>query len=345
MNREYRKGMKVAMLISFLGLSACTTIPKEHFDAYQQSFSQVRATTEDMLMEAHARAEAWSEHPANKTPVVERTQKLLAWQSALRDRQAALDTVDRYNTVLVRLAAGEDPAAMEGSLNGIAEGLSSFGSSSFSSKVTSTVPYFGVASQLLAAIETEARRAEFKRVVAEAQKPMAEIIQILINDAKSLETIFVLQLELERSPLEGRADDIHFRFIGFANKFHAAPNQEIATLFQKHNELRLSLDIEPKPTAKSHVPGSATADASDLELLELIIDEEREVVAAVNALSARIEAQKKITRAYIDSLKALNGFFAAMNIDLKQGRWQAALEFIRKGREYRQAYLEIREGV
>jgi len=342
---EYRKGVMVALLISVFGLSACTTIPTEHFDAYQQSFAQVKVTTEDMLLEANARAEAWAEYPGNKMSVVERTRKLLAWQAALKDRQTALDTVDQYNTALIRLAAGEDPAAIEGSLNGIADGLNSFASSSFSSSIASSVPYFGVAAKLLAAVETDARHGEFKLLVAEAQVPMVEILQILIDDAPDLETIFVAQLELERNPLEALADDIHFRFSGFANTFKEPTGQQISKLFDAHNALRISLDIDPRPTAGAHRPGAVDASAADLQVLALIIDEERAIIARVNALSTRIAAQKNITTAYVASLKALQGFFVAMNTDLKQGKRQAALEFVRQGLEYRQAVLEIREGV
>jgi hypothetical protein len=337
------------MLISVFGLGACTTIPKENFDDYRQSFAQVKISTEDMILEAHARAEAWVEHPGNTMPVVERTHKLLVWQTALKDRQAALDTVDRYNTVLVRLAAGEDPADIEGSLIGIAEGLDSFASSSFSSSIASSVPYFGVAAKLLAAIEEEANREEFKRLVAAAQMPIAEIIRILIADAPDLEIIFVTQLLLERSPLEAQADKIHFRFTGFANTFKPSPEEAtskpLEELFEKHNALRISLDIDPRPTASAHNPGTTGASASDLEVLALIIDEEREVIARVNALSARIEAQKNLTATYVASLNAMTGFFVAMNTDLKQGKRQAALEFARRGLEYRQAILELREGV
>lgn len=335
--------MIVAVLATVTWLVACTTIPKEHFDAYQQSFAQVKVSTEDMLLQARARTEAWAEHPNNTTAAAERVQKVRTWLASLEDRQDALDTIDQYNTVLVRLAAGEDPEAMEGSLKGIADGLTSFNSSSLSAGVAASVPYFGVAAKLLSAIEDQAKREEFKRLVAEAQGPMTEIVQILIADAPNLRVILVSELELERNMLKAHIVDIKFRFDGLGKKFKTS--EELKERYKQHNELRSSLNADPKLKATKHTPGAIDASASDKEVLTLIIEEEREIIAQANALTSRIEAQKRVTKAYVATLEAMNGFFVAMNTDLKQGKRQAAYEFVRRGLEYRQAIIEVREGV
>jgi hypothetical protein len=342
MIQNHRNGMTVVVILSIALLSACTTIPKQHFDAYQQSFAQVKVSTEDMLLLARVRTDVWASHPDNTTPVPERVQEVRDTMASLDDRQNALDTINEYNTVLIRLAAGEDPEAIEGSLKGIADGLSSFENSSLTAAVADFVPYAGVVAKLLAAIDDQAKREEVKRLVAEAQGPMSEVVDILILDAGSLQTIIVSEFELERNMLEAQIDDIRFRFDDVGESLKTS--DKVDERYNQHNELRSSLTSSLLGPDK-HTPGAKAASASDLEVLSLILDEERLLIEQANALTSRIEAQGSVTVAYVATLNAMNGFFVAMNNDFKQGKRQAAYQFVRRGLEFRKAIIEVREGV
>src|ERR1039457_1824481 len=91
----------LAMLVS------CAGVPKQELDSYVSSFNTAKTTTQDIILKAKNSAEKANDGSnGGKQQLAQRTK-------ALDARLAAVDLIDKYNSILVKLASGSDPAAVK----------------------------------------------------------------------------------------------------------------------------------------------------------------------------------------------------------------------------------------
>lgn len=339
-----------AAVVLSMVVSACVTVPAANFQSYLDSYSRVRITTQDMFLSAKSLAEAESRDATSTDPADVRVRKLKERQEDADARLAMLQVISEYNDVLVALAQGTNPKAVQGDMESIASGLQSLSSRSLSTAIGSWLPFAGIASQAVALIDDALKKQKFQEAVAAAQNPVYQIIGILKSDADELQIIGEGRLSLEQLKLFGQQTQLRQRALALANMLKSsdpAVSQRITeNLTQATDAIKeakfirkLTIgDIQYSPAGDAK-----QADAAALQSLALVVDEIKERRVAVDRLWAQNEAQTKLIAEYKEVLTAMQTVFKDLNRDVAGNRTAATVAFGKQALALRKAYLELQE--
>jgi hypothetical protein len=336
----FRTGALRALCISALlaMLVACAGVPKQELDSYVSSFNTARSTTQDIILNAKNSAEKANDGSnVGKQQLAQRTK-------ALDARLAAVDLIDKYNSILVKLASGSDPAAVKGSLEGLSANLKSFGVAQFSSFAAQVTPYFGIISSAIALIDDAIKAEKFNEAVAAAQAPIQAIIDILREDADSLDEIQSQFLAMKQDPERDQLLSLYFKFLALSNSLNA--DADVSKAISDLNVAWTTLTIEPSKRPSPVVPatsGGRAATAADKALLQTIVSQTVARVTTHNQIGDQINAQAKVMDAYKSVLDATASAFVALNIAIQKKQEVAPISFAVNVLNLRKAYLALQE--
>lgn len=331
------------MMLSLASVG-CVPIPKADFDAYLTNFTVAKTAAEDIILSAKVAAQAAAQDPAADASIEARLETLDKRQKAFDARLTALEVIAQYNQVLVKLAAGEDPATVKPGIENLAKDLGSFGITQLSNLISgSGVPYVGMVTQAVAQIDDLIKKHKFVDAVEAAQKPVVAILGILRKDADDIGTILTNRLEMKRDPWFDQITELGIRFEALAKRFKKT--KAIDELFAKHAEVRKQLKRRESVRVLVHAPDpdAKEADIEGPELMKVLIDQVKVGTAAYNETAGQIEAQKKVIEEYKNVLAATEVAFIGLNNRLHSNQRTATVAFLGQALKLRQAYLELKE--
>jgi hypothetical protein len=351
MIKVYRRLTSFLVAFPLLWLVGCASVPQQQFDGYLKSYGLVRSTTQDIMLHAKIAAEQVSQDPSNPDTAMEKHRKLQQRESDIETRQQMLDLIDQYNQVLVSLATGADPKAVETDLTDITQGLQSLHPEKLSGFAGKVNPYLAVVSEAIGLIDTALKNKAFAKAINAAQKPMSEILGILEEDASSISEVIEARLALKQHPVYFSTTRLRLRLESLANssKGDADVEAEIGNALAGANaSIAQARWIRPPSTALTALmytpgPSASPIDASVLETMRLAKDELQSKVSEANQMADENAAQKQLITEYRNSLIATKSAFRDLNMSIESGRRLATISFLTSARKLRKAYLELQE--
>jgi len=319
-------------------LTACSGVPKQEFSNYVTNFNSAKSTTQDIILGVWVTEE--SKYDGSHEQQAKLEQKL----KALNARLAALELISKYNNILVRLASGTDPAAVQSNLMNLSDGLSSFGSNSLSSFVRSAAPYGELIASAVTLIDNAIKANEFKNAVQAAHKPILGIIEILQQDADDL---FEIQIQYISDILDPERDQIinlRFDYQDFVNTLDAS--EDVNTEIDGYNKTLLMMNVKPEklPDPIVHLPdNSHTADASDYSILKLLSNQTTEHINKYNNIIEQINAINAVKVEYKKVLKATSQAFNNLSFAIQYEQYVLQTDFVIDVLNLRKAYLKLQE--
>lgn len=333
-----------AGLIGALGImmSGCTSVPHAEFGAYQSNFDSVKLTAEDVYMRAGLLAEKKADRPESDGSITDRRKELDARKDAMAARLAALDLVDSYNRVLTGLASGTSSQDLKNQAAGLSDQLSSFNLTQVSQLLQKASPVVGVLAQGVSLVETEIQKGKFRQAVIQAQKPLIDILEILIADSNDLETIFVTELQSQQDPYRAQCDSTARRFNRRIKGLKASDAIKSALARQNHISQQWARE-NVQMIAYQETPSCVDATPGDVEALTALSDQAETNVLAYNKIEDEITAQHAVFDQYRKTLRATEKAFAALPSAVESTRVLATMNFVQQARELRKATLMLRE--
>ncbi|MDX6768928.1 MAG: hypothetical protein SF051_05305 [Elusimicrobiota bacterium] len=336
------KRISAPLFVALLVVTGCGTVPQASFNSYLQSFSGVKANAEDLYLRSTLAAENIASRPEKEGTVAEKFKELENRKAALETGLAAVNLIDRYNSVLIALASGKSKESVQSDLTGLQQDLSSLNLQRITKMVEKAGPYLEVVSQGVALVEDTIKRKKFAEAVAAAQKPMAGIVDILIIDADNLEELLVQDIQREQDPYFKQIGSYGGRVNKRLKELKSTP--EIVTLLGRVNQARVSLAHESVTALEPQAGESAsTASSADLDALTVLAGQTESAALAYNKIEERVKAQRAVFREYKNALLATKRTFAALKDDTEAGRYAATRDFIQQARDLRMAALKLRE--
>jgi len=335
--------LTITLLTAFI--AACTTIPTQELTTYQNNFSIAKTSVQEMILAAKIAAENVAQHPDNPDGLHVRQKKLGERNTALDARLAAVELIDEYNAALVSLASGVDPAAIEGNLNNIVEGLGAFDAAAFTDIVESVTPLVGAISQAISVIDDLVKQEKFKEAVSAAQEPVIGIITILIDDAGSIHEIEAQLIGFRQEEEYLQLTALRKRLLKSINTYKAT--DELTKLVKRSNELIKTLksqdqsliqDLQVKPTPGQRSPGLA-----DIETVHTLVDQIGERIKNFNAFNDQILAHETLTEEYRNVLRATSSAFIKLNTAVRTNQRTGTVKFMESMLNLRKAALEYQE--
>jgi hypothetical protein len=324
--------------------SGCVSIPTQNLDAYKSSYSAAKTATEDIVLRGKVAAKTLAEDPLNSQLPAERLTKLKERDQAADERLLALETIDRYNSVLVQLAEGKDPKEIQSNLEKFGNCLTKLGSSRITSAVGKAVPYVGVAAEIIAMIDDATNRKAFFDLVKKGGDPVRQIIDILIADADNIYTVVSQQIMMPRDICDNHISDIQFRFKRIANNLQKT--SEVLELTKKINDARKRLvhrklqDVVIVPIA-----GATDPNQGDLELLDNLVSATENEVSTANSITSKVEDYNKVIEEYKSLLDKTKKSLVQLEKAIELNRPVATADFINRALGLREAIIKLREGV
>ena len=319
-------------------LTACSGVPKQEFSNYVTNFNSAKSTTQDIILGVWVTEE--SKYDGSHKQQVKLEQKL----KALNARLAALELISKYNNILVRLASGTDPAAVQSNLMNLSDGLSSFGSNSLSSFVKAAAPYGELIASAVTLIDNAIKANEFKNAVQAAHKPILGIIEILQQDADDLFEIQIQNISDILDPERDQIINISFDYLGFVNTLDAS--EDVNTEIDGYNKSLLMMNVKPdkRPDPIKHLPDSShTAEASDLSILKLLSNQTIERINKYNNIIEQINAIYEVKIEYKKVLKSTSQAFNNLNFAVQHEQYVLQTDFVIDVLNLRKAYLKLQE--
>ena len=327
------------MVLPFLALlTACSAIPKQEFSNYVTNFNSAKSTTQDIILGVWVTEESKNDGSYEQQAMLE--QKL----KALNARLDALELISKYNNILVGLASGTDPAAVQSNLMNLSEGLSSFGSNSLSSLVKSAAPYGELIASAVTLIDNAIKANEFRNAVQEAYKPVVGIVDILLQDADDLFEIQIQYLSDDLDPERDQIIDLRFDFQDFVNTLNSS--EDVNTEISNYNNSIKLMNVKPekRPDLIVHLPGSShNADASDYNMLKLLSSQTSEHINKYNNIIDQINALNNVKVEYKNVLKSTSQAFKNLNFAIQHEQYVLPTDFIIDVLALRKSYLKLQE--
>lgn len=323
-------------------LSGCASVHQGTLNSYTSSFSSVYAQAQDLYLRSEIVAEDIADRPETEGSVTSKLKDLEARKAALRARLGALDIIGRYNTVVSNLADGESPESLKGQMTQLQHGLTSFDVTPITKLVQSAVPFLGVLSQGVTLVEDAIKKNKLREAINQAHKPVSAILDILTEDAASLEDILIPELKRQQDPYRSQVDSLSRRVNARIKELKA--NAEIDVLLEKANTARRSMNRDgDKPI--QHRPSATATDPtqSDLDTLVMLIGQLETSALEFNKFETQIRAQYALLNAYKNSLSATKRAFLALANDIEASRIVATHDFIKQTLELRKAVLQLQE--
>ncbi len=338
--------MQILRAASLLVLAGCAVVPREELGAYQEAYALARSSARDLVLSARLAAREASADPASGRTVEERVAALKERLDALGARLAALDVVDAYNLVLVRLAEGADPEEIRGSLQALGETLGTFVSGA-SRVMAKAVPYLDMLSEALAFIDDLLRREEFRKAVEAAEKPLGGILKILIEDAPDLHAVEVQRLKIRLTAPHERVAELRFRMLALLKTLKTST--PVQTAIDAFNRVLQTIELEggirPPPCVHQSDDSARDADATTLEALASLREALERTAGEAKRLQQEITAHARLVEDHVKVLASVQTAFHTLRVatggnsrTLLRGFTEDALRF----RELALAYQEAR---
>lgn len=325
-----------------LALSGCASVHQGTLNAYTSNFSSVYSQAQDLYLRSEIVAENIADRPETEGTVTNKVKDLEARKAALRARLAALDIINKYNGILSSLAIGESPANLKGQITQLQQGLTSFDVAPIAKLVQSAAPFLGVLSQGVALVEDAVMKNKLRVAITQAQRPISAILNILAEDADSLEDILGPELKRQQDPYRAQVDSLSRRFNARIKELKAS--SETDALLEKTNTARLSMNrnndkpIQHRPSANAMDPTQ-----SDLDSLTLLAVQVEMSAIEFKKLDAQIDAQHALLNTYKNTLAATKSAFIALESAVDASRIVATHDFIKQTLELKKAALQLRE--
>lgn len=333
---------KLVLLGTVLTLSfGCASVPQS-FDAYKSSFAAAKTATEDIVLRGKVAAKTLAEYPTNTQSPVERLTKLKEREQAADERLYALETIDRYNTVLVQFAEGKDPKEIKSNLEKFGNSLTQIGSSRIMAAVGKAIPYAGIAAEIVVMIDEVTNRQKFVDLLKKGSEPVQGILDVLIVDANDIHTIVSQQMMMQRDYPDNRLSDIRFRFQRVADGLQIIP--DVAGILKGINDSRGRL-VHQKLPAIVPKEGMKVPVQSDLELLQMLADANDKEVEAANGITARVKAHYEVIEEYKKLLDHTKMSLVQLEKAIEINRPAATADFINRALALRETIIKLREGV
>ncbi|MFC2119471.1 hypothetical protein ACFLQ4_00220 [Bacteroidota bacterium] len=319
-------------------LTACSAVPKQEFSNYTTNFNSAKSTTQDIILGV------WVTEESNYDGSYEQQAMLEQKLKALNARLDALELISKYNNILVGLASGTDPAAVQSNLMNLNEGLSSFGSNSLSSIVKSAAPYGELIASAVSLIDNAIKANDFRNAVLAAYKPIIGIIDILQQDADDL---FEIQIQYISDNLDLEWDQIinlRFDYQDFVNTLNA--KEDVNTKISNFNNSLQLMNVKPnkRPDPIVHLPGSShDADASDYNMLKLLKNQTSEHINKYNNIIKQINALNDVKVEYKNVLKSTSQAFNNLNFAIQYEQYVLQTDFVIDVLALRKSYLKLQE--
>jgi hypothetical protein len=332
------KFKKSLVLLLFLMLTSCSSIPKQEFGNYLDNFNYVNKTTQEIILVMKLIAESESQGTQEDELILE--EKL----NALDARLAAMDLIDKYNNVLVELASGTDPEAIGGSLQNISDGLSYFGTNNLTSLLSNVAPYGEIFSQAVALIDNAIKENKFKEAVDAAQKPIQAIIDILLQDADDLFEIQAQTLGDKEDSYRNRINNLRFDFQDFVNTLEN--DDKVKSSIDDFNKvIRTMKTSNDKPTDPIiYSPLNAQSpNSNDYNMLKIISLQIEGNIIEFNKIVAQINAVEEVKISYKEALKATSDAFKNLNFSIQNNQRVMPIDFAIYALNLSKAYLKLQE--
>jgi len=345
-NAEPALMVRKAFVLLAVSLAACAGVPQKEFEVYRSNFNTAKATAEDIILQAKLDAEQTAKLPANKDPVAERDRKLAERTAALDARLAALNLIAQYNAVLVALADGDDPAAVQSNLQNLSKGLSSFGSSKLTALVANAGPLAGMISQAVTIVDALIKQKKFRDATIQAQPAILGILHVLQEDADRIHAIQVQLVELRRDSDWNKVISLKKRLAKMANGY--AKSSELDGVAGQYD--KQIARIQPPPSEPTlfdldYAPsGNTKATDAEIEVMKGMVDEVTRHVDSYNAFGDEIEAHGKAISQYKALLDSVTLSFNAMSAAESSPQFEAVTQqVVKQGLALRQAVLGYQE--
>lgn len=341
--RKISKSVTILALVVML--ASCTQIPQGEFETYRNNFNTARTASEEILLTMKVRAEHIAQHPDNTDGPNVRQEKLKERIEALDARLKAWELIAQYNDVLVRLASGTDPAAIENDLTSLGNNLSTFGISSLTKLVEDVSPVFGIISQAVTMIDDFIKKEKFKDAVTAAQKPILGILDILREDSDDIK-------EIEEQLIRLKQDDEYFELTSLIVRLRSIANtykqsKELDDLLSQYNQNieQLKKRSVINTLKISHTPADNPADANsiDFETMKILMDQIGERISSYNAFEDQVEALNDVMEEYNVLLTATQSSFVILNTGVHEAQRVATIAFLADTLNLRKAIIEYRE--
>jgi hypothetical protein len=257
----------------------------------------------------------------------------------------ALELIAQYNGVLVSLASGTNPAAIETELTALGNSLSSFEFSSLTKLVEKASPIFGVVSQAVAMIDDLIKKEKFKEAVTAAQKPILGILRILREDSVNIRDIEEQLIKLEQDVEYHQITSLVKRLRSMANKY--TQSNELDRLLSQHNESIEQLKEDDRDIINAlkitHKPTGNPANAIEFETMKILVDQIAERTSSYNTFADQVEALHTLMEEYNDILTATQSSFVILNTGVHEAQQAATTAFLADALNLRKAIIEYRE--
>jgi len=333
---------KTALAVTLAILAGCVSVPTNEFNSYVNGFNLAKTSSQDFLLNAKLAAESIANAPANPASPTERVNKLGERRAALDARLDALELISEYNSILVSLASGADPKSVQNQIEGLRDGLSSFGFSKLAALGAKASPYTAVIAEAVSFIDDLIKKQKFKKTVQAGQKPILEILKILGEDADSVQEIQAQLVLLKRDGEETKLRKLQLRIKGLAGQYQSSP--ELDRSVSRYNEALSKLADSPLADNKLSNPnGAAVASQADLALVQTLVDEAAKQIETFNQYGESIQANQKVTDEYKKLLLATASAFQNLNGAIKSNQRAAIVGFIQQSLQLRQSILQLQQ--
>jgi hypothetical protein len=343
-----RKISKSVTILAFAVIFAsCTQIPQVEFETYRNNFNTARNASEEILLTMKVRAEYIAQHPDNPDESNLRQEKLKERIEALNARLKAWELIAHYNDVLVSLASGTDPAAIENNLTTLGNNLNTFGNSSLTKLVEKASPIFGIISQAVTMIDDFIKKEKFKEAVTAAQKPVLGILDILREDSEDITKIEEQLIMLKQDDEYLELTRLVKRLRSMANMY--AKSKDLDDLLSKHNKSIDQLKNEDRDIINAlkilPTPSGNPVDVNSVEFetMKILMDQINERISSYNAFSDQVETLNVAMEEYNVLLTATQSSFVILNTGNHEAQRLATITFLVDTLNLRKAIIEYRE--
>ncbi len=333
-------GRKAALPLVLLMLAGCVSVPTTEFNGYLNSFNLAKTSSQDFLLNAKLAAEFIANSPDNPASPTERVNKLGERRAALDARLDALELISDYNNILVSLASGADPKSVQSQIEGLRDGLSSFGFSKLTSLAGKVSPYTAVIAEAVSLIDDLIKKQKFKEAVRAGQRPILGLLEILQQDADSVQEIQAQLILLKRDSEETKLRKLQLRIKVLVSQYQRSP--EVDRSVARYNEALAKLADSPLADNKLDSPNGATAATPvDWAVVQTLVDEAAKQMEIFNQYSESVKAHQKVTDEYKKLLATTGSALQNLNAAIKSNQRAALIGFIQQSLQLRQSILEL----
>jgi hypothetical protein len=334
-------------------IAGCSSIPKAELNRYADAFRQAKSASEDIILSGQTAVEEETSDARSKLPIPERVARLKKTTESFEARLLALQIVQDYNSILLRLAAGESPGQLKADLETLQTSLKAFNISGLSRIVANAGPYGQMIATAISLIDDALRNRAFRNAVNEGEAPVLGILQILRDDADSIHTIIKGRRMARQTAALADIAPMHQTIMSTleATDWSAATaKQQADGIVKEYDFIAKSLNAAPlkwtlpAPAVAAAPPaGAPAAQPATVAALTGLIEQVRNRIKEINVISEEIEAHRRVIAQYKELLDETGKALQALRVATRGTRSAATRDFIKAVLSLRKAYLELHE--